>query len=206
MSGGSTCRGTLRGFAVAADESGRCAAGLTAGAAAAWCRCMQESEGGTRRGTPRGFAAAADESGRRAAGLTAGAAAAWCRCMQESEGGTRRGTPRGFAAAADESGRRAAGLTAGAAAACVGACWRVNGSSLLRHPERGCCGGRRERAARCWPDGRRGCCLRASMGARCRAEEALTALPFWSAAAADEGGRRAGLRDSDGWRRVLHSV
>jgi hypothetical protein len=28
-----------------------------------------------------------------------------------------------------------------------------------RHPERGCCGGRRERAARCWPDGRRGCSL-----------------------------------------------
>jgi hypothetical protein len=143
MSGGGTRRGTLRGVDAATDESGRRAAGLTAGAAAAWCRCVQESGGGTRRGTLRGVAAAADESGRRAAGLTAGAAAAWCRCVQESEGGTRRGTLRGFAAAADESGRRAAGLTAGAAAAGVGACWRVTGGSSPRHPERGWRGLRR---------------------------------------------------------------
>ena len=130
-------------------------------------------------GAPGRVAAAADESGWRTAGLTAGAAAACVgACWHTRGGGTRHGTLRGVAAAADESGLRDAGLTAGAAAACVGVCglqsedgrrgcglhrgvwareWRWHSP---RHHERGCCGGRRKRVARCWPHGRRGCCLR----------------------------------------------
>ena len=151
MSGGGTRRGTLRGVAAAADESGRRAAGLTAGAAAAWVgACRHTSGGNTRHGTLRGVAAAADEGEWRNAASrlarlllasgcvgcrakTAGAAAAYIGgCGHESGGGTRSSTMKGAAAAADESGRRAAGLTAGAAATCVGACGRQSGGDTRR--------------------------------------------------------------------------